>query len=70
MLLTTHHAHILISHNSLNASIASDGVYSHRTDEGHIILEDASNSEYEKVLLNATDVRDVSSRESRWNGRR
>lgn len=39
---------------------AMDGVYSHRTDEGHIILQDASDVEFENVLLNATDVKDVS----------
>jgi hypothetical protein len=38
---------------------ASDGVYSHRTDEGDIILQDASRPDYETVLLNATDVKEV-----------
>jgi hypothetical protein len=39
---------------------ASDGIYSHRTDEGDIILQDASRPDYEMVLLNATDVKEVS----------
>jgi hypothetical protein len=38
---------------------ATDGVYSHRTDEGDIVLQDASKPDYEEVLLNATDVREV-----------
>lgn len=38
---------------------AADGIYSHRTDEGDIILQDASKPDYEEVLLNATDVKEV-----------
>ncbi|KAH8081110.1 dipeptidyl-peptidase [Filobasidium floriforme] len=38
---------------------ATDGVYSHRTDEGDIVLQDASKPDYEEVLLNATDVREA-----------
>lgn len=36
---------------------ASDGVYSHWSSSGDIILQDASDPAYEQVLLNATDVK-------------
>lgn len=36
-----------------------DGIYSHRTEEGHIVLQDANDVEYEQILLNASDVREV-----------